>query len=258
MTRPNSTQRATPSAATLLCLVFIVAARPGTAQQVAGREVWPTLATRQQLESALALFEQGRGGGSPREAALIRGRLERGDFQLGDRIFLRVDGEAQLSDTFTVGPGPALGLPQVGAVPLQGLLRSELPERLGAYLARFIRDPVVQVRPLIRILIEGEVVRPGYYAVPPQLPLADAIGAAGGLTQRAKANAIRVERGSSEIWGGDLLREALGRGYSLDQLNIGAGDRLFVPARGDAERTFRILGLLVAIPVAVFTISRLR
>jgi protein involved in polysaccharide export with SLBB domain len=124
-------------------------------------------------------------------------------------------------------------------------------------LARYIRDPVLQVRPLIRILIEGEVARPGYYAVPPELPLADAIGLAGGLTQRAKANAIRVERGSSEIWGGDLLRDALGRGYSLDQLNLGAGDRLFVPTRGDAERSFRILGLLVGIPVAVFTITRL-
>jgi len=237
-------------------LVLVVAARPGTAQEAAGRSVWPSLATRQQLESALARFEGG--GGTRREAALIRSRLERGDFQLGDRILLRVDGEAQLSDTFTVGPGPALGLPQVGTVPLDGLLRSELPERLSTYLARYIRDPVVQVRPLIRILIEGEVARPGFYAVPPELPLADAFGAAGGLTPRAKANAIRVERGSSEIWGGDLLGEALGRGYSLDQLNLGAGDRLFVPARGDAERAIRILGFLVTTSLAVFTITRIR
>jgi protein involved in polysaccharide export with SLBB domain len=232
-----------------------VAARPGSAQQATGREVWPTLATRQQLESALVQFER---SGSRPEAALIRSRLERGDFQLGDRIFLRVDGEAQLSDTFTVGPGPALGLPQIGTVPLNGLLRSELLGRLGTYLARYLRDPVVQVRPLIRILIEGEVARPGFYAVPPELPLVDAIGAAGGMTARAKANAIRVERGSSQIWGGDLLREALARGYSLDQLNLGAGDRLFVPTRGDPERALRILGFLVTIPVAVFTISRLR
>ena len=254
MTHPIPALRRAPSAAHLLILVLAVTARPGTAQQTARRDVWPTLATRPQLESALAQFER---SGSRPEAALIRSRLERGDFQLGDRIFLRVEGEPQLSDTFTVGPGPALGLPQVGTVPLDGLLRSELLGRLGAYLARYIRDPVLQVRPLIRILIEGEVARPGYYAVPPELPLADAIGLAGGLTQRAKGNAIRVERGSSEIWGGDLLREALGRGYSLDQLNLGAGDRLFVPTRGDAERSFRILGLLVAIPVAVFTITRL-
>jgi hypothetical protein len=52
-----------------------------------------------------------------------------------------------------------------------------------------------------------------------------------GLMPRVKASAIRVDRASSEIWGGELLGQALGRGYSLDQLNLGAGDRLFVSTR---------------------------
>jgi protein involved in polysaccharide export with SLBB domain len=250
--------RAAPSAASLLCLLLGVAARPGTAQRAVGegRDVGPSLATRQQLQEALAQLD--RGGRSRPEAALIRSRLETGDFQSGDRVFLHVEGETQLSDTFTVGPGQVLGLPRIGAVPLAGLLRSELPSQMEAYLARYLRDPVVQARSLLRILIEGDVGRPGYYAVPPDLPLADAIGAAGGLTSRAKANAIRVERGSGEIWGGELLREALGRGYSLDQLNLRAGDRVFVPTRGDAERTFRILGLLVTTSLAILTINRIR
>jgi hypothetical protein len=49
----------------------------------------------------------------------------------------------------------------------------------------------------------------------------------------------------------------MGRGYSLDQLNLRAGDRILVPARGDAERTMRILAVLISIPLAAFTISRI-
>jgi hypothetical protein len=68
---------------------------------------------------------------------------------------------------------------------------------------------------------------------------------------------MRVERGTERIWYGQPLQEAIGRGYSLDQLSLRAGDRLVVPARGDSERTWRILGVLVTIPVAIYTMTRI-
>jgi protein involved in polysaccharide export with SLBB domain len=236
-------------------LAVLVVAFPAAAQQSAVRDAGPALATREELEESLVrLARQGR---SP-EAALIRTRLDSGDFQPGDRILIRVEGEAALSDTFTVRPGPTLPLPQLGAVSLAGVLRSELPGRLETHLAHYLRDPTVQVRPLIRILVEGEVAKPGFYAVPPELPLADAISSAGGLTQRAKPTAIRVERGSNAIWSGDPLQQALGRGLTLDQLSLRAGDRVFVPARGDFARTIGIIGGLLAIPVSIYIITRNR
>lgn len=230
-----------------LCLLAL----PAAAQQPG-----PALATRERLREELARLE--RDGGSRAEVALIRTRLDGGDFQAGDRILVRVEGEPALSDTFTVGPGPELVLPQIGAVALGGVLRSELRSRLDTHLVRYLRDPVVQVRPLIRILVEGDVAHPGFYAVAPELPLADVITAAGGLTPRAKATAIRVERGRETIWGGEGLQQALGRGYSLDQLSLRAGDRVRVPARNDFARTAGIIGALVAIPVAIFTLTRIR
>jgi hypothetical protein len=226
----------------------------GAAQQLTGRDVGPALATRRELEDQLARLAQG-GRGRP-EAALIRSRLDSGDFQSGDRIFLRVEGEQQLTDTFTVGAGPVLALPQIGAVPLGGTLRSELHGRVEAYVSRYVRDPVVLARPLIRILVEGEVARPGFYAVPPEQPVADVLSAAG-LTQHAKVAKMRVDRGGSEIWGGAALQRALAQGYSLDQLNLRAGDRVFVPGGGDAVRTLQILSIVITIPAAIFTLTRL-
>src|SRR5207249_504036 len=127
-----------------------------------------------------------------------------GDFQPGDRIFLRVEGEQQLSDTFTVGPGQAVVLPEVGAVPLDGVLRSELQGRLQQQLARVLRHPIVQARSLFRVLVEGNVAKAGFYAVPPELPLADLVTAAGGLTPHAKLAGTRVERARQENWSGEL------------------------------------------------------
>src|SRR5712692_3561181 len=101
--RPLSMVPASARAAAVLC--WIAAALPAVAQQPPGRNVGSTLATRASLEETLARLE--RDGSAHAEAALIRSRLDGGDFQMGDRILLKVEGERQLSDTFTVGPGPA-------------------------------------------------------------------------------------------------------------------------------------------------------
>jgi len=216
-----------------------------------------TLATRESLSAELARLERDRGAGARVQATLIRARLDNGDFQVGDRVLIRVEGESQLSDTFTVVAGPAIELPQVGTLALQGVLRSELAGRLETHLSRFLRNPVVQVRPLMRILIEGDVVRPGYYAAAPQQALADVITQAGGLSPRAKATEMRVERGDQRLWSGEPLQQALARGSSLDQLNLRAGDRLLVPARGDTERSLRIFSIAVTLPIAIYSLTRI-
>lgn len=210
-----------------------------------------SLASRTALQAQLAQLDP-----HAPAAALIRARLESGDFQAGDRIYLKVDGEQQLSDTFTVGEGPQLTLPQLGAVPLTGVLRSELKDKIAGQLGQFIRSPVIDVRPLMRVLAEGEVAKPGFYAVTPELPLADVINVAGGFTQHAKVTDIRIERAGTKILAGPTLQNALGRGQSLDQLSLRPGDRIFVPSRGDSERTLRILGVLLGIPVTVVALLK--
>jgi polysaccharide export outer membrane protein len=174
------------------------------------------------------------------------GAQARATFQIGDRILLHVEGDSALSDTFTVVAGPALRLPAIGEISLAGVLHSDLETHLTRELGRFIKDPVVQARALIRVSVVGEVTRPGYYAVPTDLVLADALMRAGGATQAARVDRLRVLRGNSSLWSGSELQAAIARGATLDDLGIRAGDRIQVPGGArDPEAKWRILGIIV-------------
>jgi len=166
-------------------------------------------------------------------------------FQVGDRILLHVEGDSVLSDTFTVVAGPALRLPNVGEITLAGVRRGDLEAYLTRELGVYIKDPVVQARALVRVSVVGQVTRPGYYAVPIDLVLADALMLAGGATKDARVDQLRVMRGSSSVWSGDKLQTAIARGATLEELGIRGGDRIQVPGQRDPESKWRVVGLIV-------------
>jgi protein involved in polysaccharide export with SLBB domain len=199
-------------------------------------------------------------------AALLLGAIAgaaaqeaREGFRVGDRILLRVEGEAQLSDTFTVGSGPSLTLPVIGPISLSGVTRSGVQFYLTGQLGRFIKDPVVHARALIRVSVLGEVTRPGFYAVPTDLVLADALMVAGGPTRDANMAELKVDRSGDRL-GASAIRNALAGGTTLDALGLHSGDGILVPrlSHHDAEGTLRTVALLLTIPAAVFGLSRLR
>lgn len=165
-----------------------------------------------------------------RSAELIRERLDRGDFRTGDRIVLDVEGmEEALPDTLLVGQGPAIDLPGIGAISLLGVLRSELQDHLTAELGRFVRTPDVTARSLIRLSLQGQVGRPGFYVFPSEMLLGDIIMEAGGPSAGANLEEVTIQRGSEVILEAAETREALNEGRSLDQLGLQAGDQVVIP-----------------------------
>jgi polysaccharide biosynthesis/export protein len=183
-----------------------------------------------------------------------------GEFNTGDRIVVRVDSEPQLSDTFTVVVGPALLMPIVGQVSLAGITHQNLERHLTRELGRFLRSPVVHARPLIRVGVLGEVGRPGYYVMPSDVSIAEAISIANGVTSSARTSEVRIQRNDSTVWPVDSVRAALVSGVSLFQFGVRSGDEIVVPRGsdigGDAERIGRILVLLVSIPLTLIALKR--
>ena len=206
------------------------------------------LATREELQAALG------SAGASDVALRIRTRLSEGDFRRGDRIALMVQAESTLTDTFTVGSGPELVLPPptTGAMSLKGILRSELQAKMTEYIGRFKNNPIVRAQPLIRIAVQGEVARGGVYAVPADAQLADALMAAGGTTEYAKANKVTIARNGREFWEGTAFDT------DLDVIGVRDGDQIVVgstrPGRGTDN--LRVAALVISIAGGLYGLSR--
>lgn len=218
-----------------LCLA---AAAPSRAQDRPGLDPRRVQVTRSDLEGLLAEYEQllasrthsGQFKDRIRvEVEGIRARLRDGDVQVGDQVAVFVEGNQELSDTFTVRTGRVLYLPTIGDVPVGGLLRSEMEARIAGHLARFIVEPVVRVQPLLRVAVGGQVGSPGFYTVPAESPVTDVLMRAGGPGTGADLRKIYVERRGTRLMEGEPMQQAIAEGRTLDQMNFHPGDQIHVP-----------------------------
>lgn len=223
-----------------LCAALIMA--PGAAGQVPlDADPGRSERTRADLERLLEYYDEvmrspvyssGVKDQVRTNAEQVRARLRDGDFRVGDRIVMYVEGEATLPDTVTVEGGPAITLPLFGDISLQGVLRSEIQAHLTQALSQFIRDPVVRAKGLMRVSIQGAVVRPGFYVLPADVPLSDVLMVAGGIAPNANLDGLRIDRGTNRVIDGTELQDAMREGLTLDQLNLQAGDQVMLPERG--------------------------
>ena len=222
----------------LLLLSIVLTAAPAAAQDgfsAAGR-LYLTRGELVAMEAEYgALAESPAYSPALREEAArtlqrIRERLTEGDFREGDRITVTMQEEA-LSGEYVVEPGPEIVVPTIGAIPLRGVLRSELEGHITEELDRFLRSPSARASSTIRLRVEGAVGRPGFYVLPATLLLSDVVMAAGGPAGNADLDQMRVERGGQPLLSAETIRPAVAAGRSLDQLNLQAGDEIHVPAR---------------------------
>ena len=223
--------------------------------------------TREELLASVAQAERLAGeeqkNQATREAALRRAqhiqmRLRDGDFHAGDHVALFVEGEQALTDTFPVREGDVLDLPTLGVIPLRGVLRSELESYLTARIARYIRNPSVHATPLVRIVVLGAVIRPGFYFARPDQSLSDAIMLAGGPTATADLARSFVRRGNAITWATEGIRSVLSAGMTLDDIEIQSGDEIVVAEAKHFNWSVvsQVLTAMVGAAVAVTALRR--
>jgi protein involved in polysaccharide export with SLBB domain len=186
-------------------------------------------------------------------AAAIRQRLRDGDFQVGDRIIIDYQTDIPHRDTLLVRAGREVELPWKSVVRLAGVLRSEARPLLAAEVQKYVKTERVEVTPLMRLGVLGEVARPGYFAFPSDQLISDALMGAGGLTPAAEMTRTIVRRGGQEYRSPAETSQAIARGLTLDQFGLAAGDELVIGQRpeGRLTPTLAIIGGLASI-VTVF------
>lgn len=260
LTQPTRTMRSWILVALGLLVASGVAAQDADPFTSTGREM-----SRADLETYLLALEEAatsdQYGESLREQAraraeLIRQRLVRGDYRVGDRIQVQVAGEnwnsasdgavavpvapvaggaavptgrGSVGATFAVQAGPSVKFPSIPTISLEGVLRSELESYLTQEIGRYIREPEVTAQSLIRVSIFGAVGSPGFYYPAAEQNVGDLIMLAGGPASDAKMGEIQVRRGNDMLWSGDELQAVMAEGRTLDQMNLQAGDIIEVP-----------------------------
>jgi protein involved in polysaccharide export with SLBB domain len=216
------------------------------------------MATRADLEGVVSRLESSNG--NPMLVGRARARLTEGDFRPGDLVLIAVQGDTALSDTFTVWQDQSLHLPSpaVGSLALLGVLRSELQPKVSTFVARFVRNPTVRARPLMRLSFQGDFAHSGFYAVPADAPLADAFMAAGGTTTTANMGKIHVDRGGRELMNSRTVQEALASNRTVDEIGLRNGDQFVIPKQNPSTlmSTVRGAAIVVSLGVGILTLSR--
>jgi protein involved in polysaccharide export with SLBB domain len=239
-------------AAVLLALGTPAAAQQPTGGQPVAQRADTNIrsALRVELESRAASLEA---AGKREEAADVRRRLAEGDFPVGDRVVVDVTGSLVFRDTLAVRTGQVLTIANLPDISLRGVLRPELTDYLTREIGRYVRDPVVHAQSLVRVSVSGTVARPGFYSMPADILLGDAIMRAGGPTPDTDMGRTVVKRGKSETLDRGAVQRAVRDGSTLEQVGIRAGDEIVVGKKRNFNWTqavivsASVLGSIVAI-----------
>ena len=169
----------------------------------------------------------------------------------GDVIEVAIWREEDLSGEFLVDPDGYVTLPLLGQSPVTGLSWRTVRDRLlEAYLEE-LRNPSIELTPLRRIYVLGEVNEPGLYPVDPTVSLAGAVAMAGGASPLGDLRNLRVVRG------GVLVLDGIPSENALASLDVRSGDEIFVGRRNWFSRnsTF-VISALLSVSTIIITLSR--
>lgn len=217
----------------MLFVAVLVAATAAEAQTLAGA---PS-ATRAELEEALkqrelwassTAYSARLRAQAEREAQLFRARLRDGDFRVGDRLLLRVEGAVPFNDTVTVMQGPRILVPGLTAVDVSGTLRSELKGKVQSTFRQTVLDATVAVQPLARVAVFGAVANPGYQLVTFESRVDELLTSAGGPVGDTRPNRFSIMRGDTVLVDAEGVATAIAAGRTLGELSVRDGDYLTV------------------------------
>lgn len=120
----------------------------------------------------------------------------------GDVVQVLVWREKDLSGEFVVDPTGRVVLPMLGERVVTdrgwGLVKDDL---LAAY-ALELRNPSVELTPLRRVFVLGEVTEPGVYDLDPAMSLAGAVAMAGGANPQGDLRKVKILRDGTLVMDG--------------------------------------------------------
>jgi polysaccharide export outer membrane protein len=167
----------------------------------------------------------------------------------GDMVQVVIYREPELNGEFLVDQDGVVVLPLIGEQTVTGIPMRELRQQLVDRYRVHLRNPSINVIPLRRLSVLGEVQRPGMYNVDPTVSLAGAIALAGGATGAGSLQRIRIIRN------GAVIHDRIGAGETLSGAGVRSNDEVYVDRRSWFERnsTF-VVSTLISVTSIVTSI----
>lgn len=161
----------------------------------------------------------------------------------GDRMRIDFLLTPELTEETTVGPDGYIALRAFGRLPAQNLSPEQLQGEIVQAASVYLRQPIVEVSLLdaksARVMVGGQVQKPGVYALPPRATPLEAVLLAGGFLPEARMDQVVLLRASPT--GGPAmlrtvdLRRYVSTGDPRDRVALASEDVVFVPRSHIAE-----------------------
>jgi polysaccharide export outer membrane protein len=152
----------------------------------------------------------------------------------GDVIRVWVWREKDYSGDFPVDGRGTVTLPVLGEISVLGHTAEQLTDTLREAYRKYLNNPSIDVTVVRRVVVQGEVVRPGLYPADATISIGELIALAGGVTPNGNQRGIELLRN------GRVLVTGLGPGAVLQRSPIQSGDVIVVPQKSWLSRNGQI------------------
>jgi polysaccharide biosynthesis/export protein len=170
-----------------------------------------------------------------------------------------------LDQEVIVRPDGMISFPLIGDVPVKGMSIIELDQEITRRLSEFVKSPEVSIslKKLggSKVIVLGEIMRPGIYSVTGLKSILEAIGQAGGFTRDAVPSSIVLIRGgfnSPQPQRLNLSKALLGREVQKQNISLQSEDIVFVPKKFIADLNYFLSQILDPVSKGVYTARELR
>ncbi|MCA2983335.1 polysaccharide biosynthesis/export family protein [Gemmatimonas sp.] len=165
----------------------------------------------------------------------------------GDAIKLTVWESPSFSGEFEVATDGTLHHPLLNRVVVAGIPMDSVRGRIITFLSDYQREPAVDIKPLVRVVVLGEVRTPGVYLLPPETTVADAVVKAGSPTLNGHERRVSLERG-----GRQRQFDASEASLEPSLRTVQSGDRILVPRR-NTRSLWSVIGPILQITAGFAT-----
>ena len=179
----------------------------------------------------------------------------------GDSVRIEVWRKPEFSGDFVVAPDGTITHPLFRSVHVAGLPFATAEANLRTFLAQYEENPQFVMEPLIRVAVSGEVTRPIVYAARPETSIGEAVARAGGTTQFAARNRIRVIRLEPNGGQKQLVINLADANSTEGTLPVRSGDQIVVDRRKSFFRDIMvpalgIIGSIASVGLLIDRVSR--